>query len=1032
MGVSVEEIVKRLVASDILNADDLAAVQSEAAEFGQSSEGEAFLKRLHKLGRITAYQAQALWKDKGDKLAFGNYVIEDELGRGGMGVVLKARHKRMQRHVAIKVLSAKLVKDAGAIARFQREVVAAAQLTHTNIVGAFDADEVNGQHILVMEFVPGRDLSSVVKQQGRLTVEQAVDCVVQAARGLEFAHKRGVIHRDIKPANLLLDQNGIVKILDMGLARFSDSADVGTQAELTGSGTIMGTVDYMSPEQAISTKSADARSDIYSLGITLYYLLTGEPAYQGDSLMARMMAHANQPIPDLRQARPDVPESVQSVFAKMVAKRPEDRYPSMTAVLVDLERCLSGAPQGNLQTVLPSPAAESLSQVLTPSGITGSGVAIGAPTVGAATLATATRSVTAKPVAAAEKTLAGRPTSETLPSLPQAVRRRTGKARSKSKPTHQTWLYGVLAAGGLAMVLGAVILFWPTPQGTLRLEINDPEIEVSIKGTDLVLKGADPQPLTLSPGQKTLIVRRGDFQFETDRLVLKKNDTTTVKVELLAGAVRVLEGATVLGAGMLPTATTATTVATAPEVAPSPQSAPPIASKPQLETVDLLQWLPKDQNGMLTVGTAKKLGGAPRFFREVEVPESYVLELDLQRETGDGNTDINLIVGGRPCFVRLGGRLGDRTRNSGLGHLDELGPEHANNPTSRLAPMMRDNDWNRVVCTIKSDRVQVLLNGESLIDWTGNAERLNGHSQLLTSIKNVGLRLGLTQWEGRLRCRRAVLTAEAITILGNQDDAVPPGLQADFQPRRVNVPANTPVFHSKEYQSKYPKQRRWPLAPSAPEDIRWLHQELVQSLTLRLGADQDLVITPDQSLPTEPATIVGIVFRRDVNTKLTDDTLRRVATFADLEILELDFAHPGPSVTKAGLDSLGSLTHLGRLSLGRCGSGNDDFMFLSQLPELRSLRISILDFPGWMDRVKTLTPLQELSLYEQSLHRLEELAELPQLQELVLGGTLESINARRRRAVDMARVMPWLQITVVTAQTEYLEILDPKAPRPER
>lgn len=443
MGVSVEEIVSRLEDSDILDAVNLAAVRAEATAFGMVGEGEAFLKRLHKQGRITSYQAQALWKDKGDKLAFGNYVIEDELGRGGMGVVLKARHKRMQRHVAIKVLSAKLVKDAGAIARFQREVVAAAQLTHTNIVGAFDADEVNGQHILVMEFVPGRDLSSVIKQQGQLTVEQAVDCVVQAARGLEFAHKRGVIHRDIKPANLLLDQNGIVKILDMGLARFSDSADVGTQAELTGSGTIMGTVDYMSPEQAMSTKSADARSDIYSLGITLYYLLTGEPAYQGDSLMARMMAHANQPIPDLRRTRPDVPASVQAVFAKMVAKRPEDRYQSMTAVLADLKHCLSEAPQGHLQAVLAAPAPESLSQVLTHSGITGPGIDVGAPTVTAAT-----RALSTKPVAAAEKTQAGRPTSETLPSFPQVERRRTGKAQSKSTSASQIRLLGGVAAGG--------------------------------------------------------------------------------------------------------------------------------------------------------------------------------------------------------------------------------------------------------------------------------------------------------------------------------------------------------------------------------------------------------------------------------------------------------------------------------------------------------------------------------------------------------------------------------------------------------
>ena len=368
MAVSIDDVIQRIEASGILDDADLAVVRSDAA--AADGDAQKFVRLLVKNERLTAYQAQAIWKDKGHKLSFGNYVIEAELGRGGMGVVLKARHKRMQRYVGIKVLPAKMTEDADAIARFQREVVAASQLTHQNIVGAYDADEIDGQQILVMEFVDGRDLSSIVKSSGPMPLEQALACVIQAARGLEFAHEQGVIHRDIKPANLLLDTKGTVKILDMGLARFSDSADVGTQAELTGTGTVMGTVDYMAPEQARNTKTADARSDIYSLGVTLWYLLAGHAMYEGNTLTERLLAHQTDPIPPLRDVCPQIPENLQVVFEKMVAKKQDDRYQTMTDVVTDLERCrgdgaetavnVSGLPSGS---AAPSGGSE-LSKVL--------------------------------------------------------------------------------------------------------------------------------------------------------------------------------------------------------------------------------------------------------------------------------------------------------------------------------------------------------------------------------------------------------------------------------------------------------------------------------------------------------------------------------------------------------------------------------------------------------------------------------------------------------------------------------------------
>jgi serine/threonine protein kinase len=333
MSLALDQFVKLLTDSGVLSAGKLEAFIPPKAH---PKDVQQLARQLVESKHLTEYQAAEVYHGRAGLLILGNYTILDRIGAGGMGQVFKARHRRMDRVVAIKMLPQATLSDPAALARFQREVVAAARLRHPNIVAADDADEAAGRHFLVMEYVEGQDLSALVKSGGPLGLGKATDYVVQAAKGLEFAHSEGVIHRDIKPANLLVDKKGTVKILDMGLARIESSGDAATQAELTGTGAVMGTVDYMAPEQALSTKHATAQSDIYSLGCTLHYLLTGKATYDGDSLMARLIAHREQPIPRLGA---NVPRQLQAVFEKMVAKNAAERYKTMAEVIAALESC---------------------------------------------------------------------------------------------------------------------------------------------------------------------------------------------------------------------------------------------------------------------------------------------------------------------------------------------------------------------------------------------------------------------------------------------------------------------------------------------------------------------------------------------------------------------------------------------------------------------------------------------------------------------------------------------------------------------
>lgn len=371
--ISGANLLARLEPTGLLSETQL-RVLSKRTESGS----KALVSSLVQQRVLTEFQAELACTTRGVPLLIGDYLLVDRLGKGGMGVVYQARHRRMQRVVALKVLAEEFAGSSELIKRFEREVVAAARLLHPNVVAAFDAGEQDGIPFMVMEYVDGLDLATVVRRHGPLTPAEAFACLLQAARGLSYAHAQGVIHRDIKPSNLLLARSGVVKILDLGLARleklFFQGADQAVSEEMTGTGTMMGTIDYMSPEQATNTKIADARSDIYSLGCTFYFLLTGKPVYAGDSLIARVLAHREQDPPSLVKVFPDIDPAIEVVFHRMIAKRPDDRFQSSIELQLALQpfqprdvpaeavltRCISEALRlDDVSTVVPNRVPDS-------------------------------------------------------------------------------------------------------------------------------------------------------------------------------------------------------------------------------------------------------------------------------------------------------------------------------------------------------------------------------------------------------------------------------------------------------------------------------------------------------------------------------------------------------------------------------------------------------------------------------------------------------------------------------------------------
>ncbi len=315
-------------------------LRGEGVDIGNAATiAEAMIAK----GTITPWQSEKLLQGKFKGFILGRYKLLNLLGKGEMSSIYLAEHTRMKRKCAIKVLPANKVRDTSYLGRFHREAQAVASLDHTNIVRAYDVDtETEGGveiHFLVMEYVEGKDIEKLLEIRHQFAVIEAADYIRQAAEGLSHAHENGLVHRDIKPGNLLVDTKGVVKLLDLGLARFFRDTET-ESLTIKHDEKVLGTADYLAPEQAVDSHAVDERADIYSLGCTLYFSLTGHPPFTDGTLVQRLLAHQTKAPPPIRKQRPDVPESLVAIVEKMMQKRKDDRYQSAAEVAAALSKWL--------------------------------------------------------------------------------------------------------------------------------------------------------------------------------------------------------------------------------------------------------------------------------------------------------------------------------------------------------------------------------------------------------------------------------------------------------------------------------------------------------------------------------------------------------------------------------------------------------------------------------------------------------------------------------------------------------------------
>jgi serine/threonine protein kinase/WD40 repeat protein len=464
------------------------------------------------------------------------YEVVSELGRGGMGVVYLARHRLSGRHEVLKVMNKELMVRSGSKERFLREIQSAAMLDHPNVVKMYTAMELGDLMVLVMEYVKGEDLAKLVKAKGRLPVPNACFYAQQTALGLQHAFDKKMVHRDIKPLNLMLAKEGkkhIIKVLDFGLAKVA--RETGEQFELTGQGQMLGTPDYVAPEQTLDATNADIRADIYSLGCTLYYLLAGHAPFKGKSLFEVLQAHQSTEAKPLNLERPEVPEEVAAIVAKMMAKDPGKRFQE---------------PKEVAQALTPffRADAKSPSSKLSQDSLQGEVV-----------------STTEKvKETKSEKLTVPAPALQTLTegSVPSSKTANSKSLRPKSTQSALVTRKKLLIGGGVLVVvlLVSLIGLWPgmfkvkTKDGTIVLENLPADAEVLVDGETLTIKFSDGNPIEISvpAGKKhQLQVKKEGFKVFGKELEIDAGDRRTISIRLeqeaAAGFVQMFNGKDLAG-----------------------------------------------------------------------------------------------------------------------------------------------------------------------------------------------------------------------------------------------------------------------------------------------------------------------------------------------------------------------------------------------------------------------------------------------------------------------------------------------------